>query len=92
MPVLHNIVGPRLRALRLELGLTQAMLAARCGTLGWDIGENTVTKIETRVRCVTDVELVCMAAALDVDPTALLPAKDELKTIASKYFRGRRRE
>src|SRR5438132_4421493 len=55
MPSPQNIVGPRLKALRRELGLTQAMLAARCGTLGWDIGENVITKIETAIRCITDV-------------------------------------
>ena len=66
MPLPQNIVGSRLKALRRELGFTQAMLAARCGTLGWDIGENIITKIETKIRCVTDVELVCIAAALRI--------------------------
>ena len=42
------------------------MLAARCSRIGWDIGENTISKIEAQVRCVTDEELVHLASALKV--------------------------
>jgi DNA-binding XRE family transcriptional regulator len=62
----QNLVGPRLSALRRGKGMTQAMLAARCGLLGWDIGENTITKIETQIRCLVDWEVLCLAKALDV--------------------------
>lgn len=81
-----------MKAVRRELGLTQAMLAARCCTLGWDIGENVVTKIETEIRCVTDAELICMAAALNVAPESLLPTQAKLKAAVTKYFRERRRD
>jgi transcriptional regulator with XRE-family HTH domain len=64
MKAKKNIIGPQVRALRVAQELTQGALAARCGTLGWDITENTVTKIETQLRCVTDRELVLMARAL----------------------------
>jgi hypothetical protein len=86
MPSPQNIVGTRLKTLRREKGLTQAMLAARCGRLGWDIGENTVTKIETHVRCVTDFEVVCIAKALDVCPEALLPPKEKMKSVIETFF------
>lgn len=89
MPLPKNIVGSRLKALRRELGLTQAMLAARCGMLGWDIGENVVTKIETEIRCVTDVELICIAAALKVEAGALLPSAEKIRPVVTKYFRER---
>lgn len=88
MPTPQNIVGPRLRTLRREKGLTQAMLAARCGMLGWDIGENTITKIETQLRCLVDFELLCLAQALDVDPSSFLPAKELRKHSLKKHFRG----
>ena len=89
MPSPHNIVGSRLKALRREKGFTQAMLAARCGRLGWDIGENIVTKIETNVRCVTDFEFVCLAKALGVTPEQLLPPMDHFKsTIAPLLTKG----
>ena len=53
-----------MRVLRMAQKLTQGDLAARCGTLGWDATENTITKIETQLRCVTDRELVLIARAL----------------------------
>ena len=86
MPQPQNIVGPRVKLLRRERGLTQAMLAARCGLLGWDIGENIVTKIETCVRCVTDAELACLAKALDADANDLLPPKDQVKATVMAFF------
>lgn len=85
----QNIVGRRLRAIRHEKGLTQAMLAARCGMLGWDIGENTITKIETNVRCVVDVEIACLAAALGVRPEEFLPAPEKLRAAVKVYFASR---
>ena len=88
MAAAQNIVGTRIKALRQEQGLTQSMLAARCGMLGWDIGENIVTKIETRIRCVTDVELVCLAAALRIEPVSLLPPKAGTLATLKEYFAG----
>jgi transcriptional regulator with XRE-family HTH domain len=85
----QNIVGSRIKLLRREKGLTQAMLAARCGTLGWDIGENIVTKIETLVRCVTDAELLCLAKALNAEVSELLPSKERLKPTIVAFFAPR---
>lgn len=89
MAASQNIVGTKLRAIRREKGLTQAMLAARCGMLGWDIGENTITKIETDVRCVVDAEILCLASALTVKPADLLPEPEKLKTVVKAYFASR---
>jgi transcriptional regulator with XRE-family HTH domain len=82
----QNIIGDQVRALRRAGNLTQAMLAARCGTLGWDIGENTITKIETRIRCVTDAELVCMATALNVSPLQLIPTSNTSPAAIRHFF------
>ena len=87
MPHKQNILGPRVRSIRHELGLTQAMLAARCGMLGWDVAENVVTKIETQIRCVTDLELLCLAQALDVGPEKLLPSQSEIKKAVTSAYR-----
>ena len=46
--------------------MTQAMLTARCNRSGWDIGENTIAKIEAQIRCVTDKEIMFLAKALGV--------------------------
>lgn len=88
MTTSQNIVGPRLKAIRREKGLTQAMLAARCGILGWDIGENIITKIETDVRCVEDIEILCLALALDVSPVELLPPFEKIKAVVKSYYGG----
>lgn len=70
------MIGPRLRSLREAEGLTQAELAARLQLAGWDISRETLAKVESQVRCVTDRELVRFAEALEVEPTELLrPAK-----------------
>jgi hypothetical protein len=69
--------------------VTQAMLAARCGMLGWDIGENTITKIETNIRCVVDAELLCLAKVLDVQPDAFFPSAERTKSVVQKHFSER---
>ena len=64
--VAQNSIGPSIRKLRYQRGMTQAMLTARCNRVGWDIGENTIAKIEAQIRCVTDREIVHLAKALGV--------------------------
>ncbi len=71
-----NIVGPQVRRLRDQQGLTQEMFAARCTILGLDLSRATLSKIEAQLRCVTDVELVRLAAALKVEVPDLLPLKN----------------
>jgi transcriptional regulator with XRE-family HTH domain len=71
----QNVVGAQVRKLRKEHRLTQDMLAARCGTLGWDISRGTLSKVEARLRCVTDRELWYLATALRVTLETLYPAK-----------------
>lgn len=71
----QNIVGPVVRKIRYGKGWTQAMLAARCARAGWDIGENTISKIEAQVRCVTDSEIVFLAQALKVREQELFPSR-----------------
>jgi transcriptional regulator with XRE-family HTH domain len=76
----QNIVGPRVRKLRYQQGITQEMFAARCSILGWDLSRGTLSKIEAQLRCVTDAELVLLAKALKVDANTLLPpGKDRLR-------------
>ena len=53
--------------------MTQAMLTARCCRVGWDIGENTIAKIEAQIRCVTDTEIVFLAKALRVPVREIFP-------------------
>ena len=62
-----NIVGPAVKEIREEKGLTQEVLAARCNILGWDISRSTFAKIEVRLRRVKDTEAVILAQALNVN-------------------------
>ena len=71
----QNIVGAQVRKLRYQQDMTQEALAARCGVLGWDLSRATLSKIEARLRCVTDAELEILANALKVQITALYPPK-----------------
>jgi transcriptional regulator with XRE-family HTH domain len=73
----QNIVGPQVRKLRYQQGITQEMLAARCGVLGWDLSRAILSKIEAQLRCVTDAELEILAGALRVQIAALFPAKTD---------------
>jgi DNA-binding XRE family transcriptional regulator len=70
----QNIVGPQVRKLRNQRGLTQEMFAARCSVLGLELSRATLSKIEAQLRCVTDFELVTLAQALRVEIKALVPA------------------
>jgi transcriptional regulator with XRE-family HTH domain len=71
----QNIVGAQVRKLRYQQDMTQEALAARCGVLGWDLSRATLSKIEARLRCVTDAELEILANALKVGITTLYPPK-----------------
>ncbi|MDG1813584.1 MAG: helix-turn-helix transcriptional regulator [Porticoccaceae bacterium] len=66
-----NIVGPAVKEIREEKGLTQEVLAARCNILGWDISRSTLAKIEVRLRRVKDTEAVILAQALNVNISRL---------------------
>lgn len=71
----QNLIGPVVRKIRYGKGWTQAMLAARCSRVGWDIGENTISKIEAQVRCVTDNEIIYLAQALKTSEQELFPSR-----------------
>jgi len=75
MATTRNIVGPQIRKLRDQQGLTQEELAARCDINGFDLSRSTLAKIEAQLRCVTDSELLAIADSLRVPMNALFPAK-----------------
>ena len=79
-----NVVGLQIRKLRGKLGLTQEQLAANFQLAGLDISRSTLGQIESRLRYVTDEELMVMAALLGVALEALYP--DELL----KRYRGKK--
>ena len=74
----RNVVGLQIRKLRLQQRLTQPALAARCQVLGYDLSRESLSKIEARLRSVTDAEIVFLARALRVPFAQLFPPRDEL--------------
>lgn len=77
----QNIVGPQVRKARYARDLTQDALAAKCNLIGWDLSRGTLAKIESGVRCVTDVELFVLAKALRIEMSELFP-RDERAIVA----------
>ena len=51
--------------------MTQEQLVAHCNLIGWSISRGTLAKIESKVRCVTDKEVLLLATALKVSPEQL---------------------
>lgn len=82
----RNIVGPQIRRLRDQQRLTQPMLAARCRRWGWDLSRETLAKIETQLRWVSDFELLCLAKALRVVPGDLWPPKEKIPAFLEEFF------
>jgi len=66
-----NIIGPRIKYLREQNGLTQEELTAQCNLIGWNISRGTLAKIESQVRRVSDSEVALMAKVLNVEITEL---------------------
>ena len=87
MKRLRNIVGPQVKKLREQSGLTQPMLVARLQLLGWEISRETLAKIESQIRWVADCELVCLGKSLKVPIESLLPGKHDLSKLMKVFFR-----
>ena len=68
-----NIVGPQVRRIRYQQGLTQPSLTSRCQLIGWDISRESLAKIESQLRSVSDLEILKLAKALRVHFSVLFP-------------------
>ena len=61
-----NMVGDRVRALRLARGLSQQALSDRLETLAIYICRGSISRIEDKQRTVTDIELYGLSQVLRV--------------------------
>jgi len=68
-----NILGPNVRRLRNNQGISQEKLAAKCQLIGWDISREGIAKIESQIRGVSDIEVMKLAKALRVHFSVLFP-------------------
>lgn len=71
-----NIVGPRIRALRKQAGLSQEALTARLQLLGMDAERGVIKRIENGDRMVSDLELRLLAQYFRVTYDYLLDGPD----------------
>lgn len=71
-----NMVGLKLKQLREERGLSQRELAKQFQLMGCDIDQNVITRIETRKRHVTEIELRAIMEVFDIPSTVLLEEND----------------
>ncbi len=71
----QNLVGPAIRRLRMDAGLSQEALAAKLQVAGWDLTRGGLSKIEARLRRVNDAELLVLAKVLKCGVAELYPAK-----------------
>ena len=72
----QNMVGPRIKQLRLEKGMTQKTLAERLEILAVYVRRGSISRIEEQKRTITDIELIGIAEVLQVDISELFK-KDE---------------
>ena len=63
----QNMVGPRIKELRMEKGLTQKALPEKLETLAVYVCRGSISRIEEQKRTVTDIELAVIADILQVD-------------------------
>ena len=83
----RNVVGLQVRRLRRQQRLTQPALAARCQVLGYDLSRESLSKIEARLRSVSDAEVLMLAEALKVPYTLLFPEPDQLEAMLYPFKR-----
>lgn len=68
-----NLVGDRVRLLRLERGMSQQNLADKLETVAVYVCRGSISRLEDKLRTVTDIELYGIAQVLDVDIADLFP-------------------
>ncbi len=61
-----NIVGSRIKELRVQRGLSQQALSDKLETLAVYICRGSISRIEDKQRTVTDIELYGLAQVLNV--------------------------
>ncbi|MDR0533868.1 MAG: helix-turn-helix domain-containing protein [Verrucomicrobiales bacterium] len=72
-----NICGPQVKKYRGLLHLSQQELAEKCQLLGWDVSRDIIARIELRLRCVEDGEMIYLSRALKASPSVLLGYENE---------------
>ncbi|SDC95855.1 hypothetical protein SAMN05428987_3530 [Paenibacillus sp. CF095] len=72
-----NIIGSRVVAIRKSKGIKQREFLARLQTLGLDISQTSLSRLEGQYRLVQDYEVVMIARVLEVSVGHLLGEVEE---------------
>ena len=72
-----NMVGDRVRSLRLARGLSQQLLSDRLETLAIYICRGSISRIEDKQRTVTDIELYGLSEVLRVPIEAFFEKEEK---------------
>lgn len=72
-----NIVGKKIRELRIARGYSQRDLVRECELLGYPISQNMISRIENEKRQVTDVEILIFMEVFRVPSASLLEMLDK---------------
>lgn len=72
-----NIIGEKIRSLRLQRGMTQKALAEQLQLAGYEFSDLTILRIENGTRFVPDYELKALAQVLRVTYEDLLGSISE---------------
>lgn len=67
-----NVISEKLRLYREKAGLSQTQLAAKMQTLGVNIDQQMISRIEKNERFVTDYELACFCRVFYIGPSDML--------------------
>ena len=87
-----NVVGPRIRSLRLQFNWTQEELARHLRQMGWNITRSGLAKIEARLVYVGDAYLLYFARLFEVESEYLLPELDPEEQVGTALRRLLARE
>ena len=71
-----NMIGSKLKELRIKKGLTQQQLSNKLETIAIYICRGSISRIEEKQRTVTDIELYGLSKILDVPIESLFEKKD----------------
>jgi len=87
-----NVVGPKIRSLRIQFSWTQEALAKYLRRMGWNISRSTLAKVEARLVCVSDSDLLYFVRLFEVEPNYLLPDLDPQEHLGTAVRRLLTRE
>jgi len=89
-----NAIGATLRRIRCAYEWSQEQLAAKCQVQGWDVDRVIVAKIESRIRAVSDWELLKLCQIVSATPNELLGVEALPKDAGEMlcYLKSKRRK